>query len=411
MSFARVSVFDLGRAGHPGRSPWTRSVGRRAMASRCSGFSLVELLVAVAIGLVLTLAVTIVLMRNERYGRATTSINDIDQSATYAMFLLDQSLRSAGSGFASRAAETVGCRLNVTRGGVAALPRSAAWPAPFAAFTQSPRAAPVLIAKDQPAAGSDVIAVMSGSAGEGEAPAEVLALGPPLGLRNTLGLRANDLLLLADGQNDCLVLQAGTPNASAGTVPLVGDGSFHTILGTHRSLVDFGTPTTATVLVNLGNAGAAGAVAPNPPRFTLYGVGANRTLFSMDMLGLEAVGPQAIAEGVVSLRAVYGIDTNGDGSLDNWVDPGTSPWTAADLLAGTATSRTQLAQIVALRVGMVLRTSRVEREVVAPASVTMFADLAGLEQTHTIATAEQNYRHRVYEQTVPLRNVLLSRQP
>lgn len=409
MSRGRVSVFALGRPGPAGRTH--RPVGCSAKSARCSGFSLVELLVAVTIGLVLTLAVTLVLMRNERYGRATTSVNDIDQSATYSMYLLDQSLRSAGSGFANRAAETVGCRLNVTRSGVAALPRTAAWPAPFAGFTQSPRVAPVLVVKDQPAAGSDLIAVMSGSAGEGETPAEVLALGPPLGLRNTLGLQDNDLLLLADGQNDCLMLQAGTPDAVARTVPLVGDGSFHTTLGTHRSLVDFGTPTTATVLVNLGNAGAAGAVAPNPPRFMLYGVGANRTLFSMDMLGLEAVGPQAIAEGAVSLRAVYGLDTNGDGVLDNWVDPGTSPWTAAELMAGTATSRTQLAQIVALRVGLVFRTSRLEREVVAPASLTMFADLAGMEQTHTIDAAEQNYRHRVYEQTVPLRNVLLARQP
>lgn len=389
-------------------------MSRGRVSDRCSGFSLVELLVAVAIGLVLTLAVTLVLMRNERYGRATTSVNDIDQSATYSMYLLDQSLRSAGSGFANRPAETVGCRLNVTRGGVAALPRTSAWPAPFAGFTQSPRLATVLVAKDASAAGSDVIAIMSGNAGVGEAPLEIIGFDPTtqimeLAAGNAAGIRQHDLVLLTPSRSDfdCLLLQAGA-SINSREVSLSGSGAFHTTVGTHKSLNDDDFDKGDAVLINVGNAGVAGGESPNPPRFTLYGVGANRTLFSMDMLGLPVVGPQAIAEGAVSLRAVYGIDTNGDGALDNWVDPGASPWTAAELLEP---DQERLRQIVAVRVGMVFRTSRLEHEAVSPASVTMFADLPGLEQTHNIATAERNYRHRVYEQTVPLRNVLLERQP
>lgn len=374
------------------------------------GFSLVELLVAVAVGLVLTLAVTGVLLRNEGRSRDTLAVNDINQSGAFVAYVLDSAVRSAGSGFANRWAETYGCRLNANRGGSTLLPRTSAWPAPFAGFPQAVRVAPVIIGKGQSAAGSDVIAVMRGNAGLGEAPLEVLALGPPLGLRNTIGLAANDLLLLADGETDCLLLQAGTP--AADTVELTGTGAYHTTTGANRSLVDFGTPTPSTVAVNLGNAGASGGTPTTAPQFTMFAVGANRTLFARDMLDIDGGEVQPLADGVVEMRALYGIDNDNNGTLDQWVDPGVAPFNTASLLSGSAAAVQNLNSIVAVRIGLVLRTSQREREVVAPATLTLFSDLpVALRQTRTLTTAERNYRHRTTEVTVPLRNVLLSRAP
>ncbi len=382
----------------------------RGQGRPAAGISVVELLVAVAIGLVLTLAVTGVLLRNEGRSRDTLAVNDINQSGAFVAYLLDSAVRSAGSGFANRWAETYGCRLNASRGGDAILPRTAAWPAPFADFSQTVRVAPVLIGKSQSAAGSDVIAVMRGNAGIGEAPLEVLALGPPLGLRNTIGLAANDLLLLADGETDCLLLQSGSNTAD--TVELTGDGDYHTTTGTHRDLDDFGTPTPSTVAVNLGNAGASGGAPTTPPQFTLYAVGDNRTLFARDMLDVDGGAVQPLADGVVELRALYGLDTDNNGTLDQWADPGVAPFDTASLLSGNAAAVQNLNSIIAVRIGLVLRTSQREREVVAPESLTLFADLGeDLQQTRTLATAERNYRHRITEVTVPLRNVLLSRAP
>lgn len=385
---------------------------RRHRRLRVRGFSIVELMVAVALSLILTLAVTTVLMRNEGSSRSTQAVNDINQSGAYSAYLLDNALRSAGSGFANRWTETFGCRINATRAGATILPRAAAWPAPFAGFAQGVRLAPVLIGKSQSAAGSDVIAVMRGNAGIGEAPLEVLGVGLSLGLRNTLGLAANQLLVLAWGGQDCLLLQAGTPDEAAVTVPVTGTGNYHNTTDP-RGFADFDE--SATFAVNLGNAGAAGGTPTSAPQFTLYGVGANRTLFALDMLGITDGGvPQPIVEGVVEMRALYGVDTSltPDGILDAWVDPGVAPFNTASLLDGSADAQDNLSRIVAIRIGLVLRTARAEREVVAPASLVLFADLpAALRQTRALAAAERNFRHRTAEVTVPLRNMLLAATP
>jgi type IV pilus assembly protein PilW len=393
-------------------------VTRRLTAARARGFSLIELLVAVAVGLVLTLAVSGVLVRGEGRNRASLAVGDIDQGGAYAVSILDGVLRSAGSGFASRAPETFGCRLNARRGGNALLPRAAAWPAPFAGFTQNPRVAPVIIGKDQSAAGSDVIAVMRGNGGFGEAAMEVLALGPPLGLRNTIGLRNNDLLLLADGNPECLLLQttglvAPPLNPGVDTVALEGGtGQYHTVTGPNRNLVDFGVPTANTVVVNLGSGEAVGITPRNPPQFMLYGVGANRTLFGLDMLAVDGGEVQPLVEGVVEMRALYGVDTDNDAVLDAWVDPGVAPWDSASLLAGTPAAQQLLMQIVAVRVGLILQTSRAEREEVAPVDIVLFADLnPALQQVRTLTAEQRRYRHRIVEFTVPLRNVLMARAP
>ena len=65
------------------------------------GFSLIELLVAMIIGLIVSLAVYTVLTTFEERKRTSTSVNDISQSNTYALYLLDKKLRSAGSGFSA----------------------------------------------------------------------------------------------------------------------------------------------------------------------------------------------------------------------------------------------------------------------------------------------------------------------
>lgn len=374
------------------------------------GFSLVELLVSMAIGLILTLAVSGVLLRNEGHSRGTMAVNDINQAGAYVASLLDLEVRSAGSGFANGWARTYGCRINASRSGATLLPRPTAWPAPFAGFTQNVRVAPVIIGKGQSAAGSDVIAVMRGSAGAGEAPLVLrgTTLGSPLDMSNTLGMAANDLLLLADGNADCLLVQAGTPTVD--TVPLAGGGSYHTTVGANRVLTDF-LPAD-TMAYNLGNAGPVAGPAPNPPSFTLYAVGDNRTLFALDMLAIDGGAPQPVADGVVEMRALYGVDNDNDGTLDAWVDPGTSPFTTAALLDGSPAAQVNLNRIVAIRIGFVLRTSRAEREDVAPASLVLFADLdAALRQTRTLSADEKVYRHRTVEVTIPLRNVLMARTP
>ena len=121
------------------------------------------------IGLVLTMAITIVMVRSEASKRTTTSVNDINQTAAYVTYVMDRHLRSAGSGFAQRWSEAFGCVLNASKGGVAVLPRGAAIASPFGNAVLNPRLAPVIVQADAAnvAGGEirgDLITVMTGTA-------------------------------------------------------------------------------------------------------------------------------------------------------------------------------------------------------------------------------------------------------
>jgi len=400
---------------------------------RSRGFSLIELMVGVAIGLVLTLAIFQVLVTSEGRKRSLTGVNDVSQSGAYSVYVLDRVLRSAGTGFAQGLDRVGGCRISarlpVATGET--LPRVAAFPAPFTAVPRDQRLAPVVIFPDASDAGSDVIQVMSGSSGYGE----VLSVVQPssigaadLRLANTIGYRGGDLMMIAtevkpnDPPGECLLSQvsaaktpcAGQTGAATATtvcgplLPLAG--AYFTTTGTHTSLAALAT--TETVTFTLGNPDTG-----NLPEFTLLGVGANSTLFRHDLLlanGVNAAEP--VAEGVRTLRAVYGIDINGDHILDAWQSPTVgSGWDGATLMNGSALSKARLSQIVAVRVGLVMRSSLIEKEIeagvpVAPASLTLFGDLPAANQVTVNLNAageNRNQRHRVIELTVPLRNILM----
>ena len=397
------------------RHPWARPLGL--------GFSLVELLVSMAIGLVLTLAVTRVLLGSQEAKLTTTSVNDTNQNSNYLAFLLDRTIRSAGSGYAQRG-ESFGCVLTAARSGTTILPRSTNFPAPFASISRTQRLAPVMVFRGASVAGSDVIAVMTGTAGFGEsASALVKAAGVSgqIQVPNTLGYRANDMVLLTDGLSPCMVQQVDSgftevaeQNLALGgiyanaTIGTVNQTTFQDT-GSSFALALGSAPTTTT------------AASANPPEFKLFGVGANNTLFSYDMLRNDGGNTSVpVADGVVEMRAIFHVDSDGDGDADSWQNPGDATatgYTTAELLpvisgaaAPTAAAATNLRRIVALRVGLILRTSLPEKDNVAPASYTLFAGLPG-ETTRNLTTAQRKYRHRVLEVTIPVRNVLIAPAP
>jgi type IV pilus assembly protein PilW len=382
------------------------------------GLSLVELMVALAIGLVLTLAIFAVLNRGEGLKRTTTTLNDVNQTSAYAAYLLDRQLRNAGSGLAQGWATTFGCRLAAARDGVAMLPRTTDFPAPFAAVPRALRVAPVIVHANGANAGADVrgdlLVVMSGQSGLAEAPQRINVGGvtaTTVQLPTALGLRANDLLMLSDDGTNCMLQQvvAGhTPTADT----LVTLGGRYAVAATGGvQLTGFaGGPD--NFAVGLGNA------VDNFPQFLMFGVGPNNTLFSYD--ALRQTDPPAgdiatsAADGVVELRALYGVDTTPtpDGVLDAWVAPTAAPWRAADLMAGDAAARENLRRIVAVRVGLILRSQLPERDDVSPLQLTLFDDLGpALTYTRDLAAlpGARQFRYRTVESTVPLRNVLMLR--
>lgn len=375
----------------------SRTGPRRASA----GFTLIELLVAVTIGMALVLAITLMLVRFESSRRSTTQLNDASIGGAYVSYALDRVVRSAGSGYTQSWRNAFGCQLLVSRGGTTTLPRSSAFPAPFAAVPQSVRLAPVIVHAGIGTGGSDVLAVQTGASGLGESPLRLLpASATTTGLRvaATIGQRAGDVMMVFQGSGTCMLQQL----ASVSGQQMNFGGTYATSAINGVRLEDMGLTTSAWV-TPLGNVNA------NRPMFQLLGVGPDATLVAHDMLQLDGTDTVvAIADGVADLRARYGVDSDGDGRIDTWVDPSTAPWDAASLLSGTAAAQTNMGSILAVRLGVIIRTSTPERDPVAPGSIVLFGDLGStLTATRTLSTAERQMRWRSIEFTVPLRNVIL----
>jgi len=370
------------------------------------GFSLVELMVAMVIGLVLTLTITTMVARQESVRRGVTSGNDLTSNTAYLSYLLDRELRSAGAGFSQAVTGNYGCTLHASRNAAQLLPATAAFPAPFAAIPQDYMLAPVMVFAGAGAGGSDVIAVSTGHSGLSETALPVspgTAVAGKVELSNTLGMRGGDLVLVArDGDPRCMLQQvrAGFAGGTDGLLPFSGSMAADVVAG--LALADF---TGDFVKVSpLGNATG------NQPRLQLLGIGANNTLFAYDLLQLTA-GTQALAEGIVDMRVLYGVDSAPrDGTVDTWMAPTSAGYTAAALRDGSATARDNMQSILSVRIGLVLRSDLVDKADVTKATLTLFDTLpAALQHTYTVPAGTATQRYRTVEFTVPLRNVRFSR--
>jgi type IV pilus assembly protein PilW len=384
------------------------------------GMTLVELMVAMTIGLGITLAISSVLIASENHKRITTSTNDAQQTGTYGYYALDKALRGAGSSIAGSAYPTdvgvLGCHLNV--GNVnATFPHLAPFPAPFGNFLLGApgglNVAPVLIGKAQSQDGkSDVIMIMSGSGSAGGVSRQITGGGnaTTATLDNIVGFANNDLVLVSQsGVPDCLLEEVLTVTPPTPTLTL--GGNYYVATATSTSMATLAA-NTASYVTPLGNADA------NNVQFMLFGVDNNRTLFSYDLLQnpVGGAGAQAIADGIVQMNAIYGVDTTGNGTQDEWDGPAGN-WDINTVMG----SPLKMKQIVSVRVALVVRGEYYDTKrdpltgnpvAVSPATLTYFNGLvdhsgASLKGTIALNPTEQQFRYRVFEFTVPLRNMLL----
>lgn len=369
-----------------------------------SGVTLVELMVALVIGLLVSLAIYNVMSLQEGRKRTTNSINDIDQSGAYGLYTLDKSIRSAGSGFSNASSTSYGCKLNASLSGTQVLP-AGTLPAPFAAVLAaiggSFRLAPVLIVNGVGQNSSDALITMNGTAGLGETSTSFTAIpaGSNLSVTNVASFTSNDRLALVDiaGITPCLIEQVAStfvPAAGVSTLPL--SGSYYTASGADKNLAAYSALTT---VVNLGEA----------PNFNIFIAGANNSLYSYDLLAPNATAnANPILDGVYAMHAIYGVKLTPTSKL-TWVDPASNAsYSASTLMNGTSAATTALLTIKAVRLSLIMRTSLPEKDTagvaVSPSTITIFS---GTAAANAVALNPTNVRYRLVETTIPIRNALL----
>ena len=372
------------------------------------GFTIIEMMVAVAIGMILIVVITNLISRHEATRRSLTSGNESTLSASFVSYALDREIRSAGSGFSHDRGVAYGCLLRAKRNNVQLLPSPAALPAPFAGLPLNLVLAPAMAHPGIGAGGSDVLVINSGTSGMAEIGMKMRPLSASttqMRFENTIGLRGNDVILMFDAGNGCLIEEVKAP-FSGGVDPITGlvidtvdlAGTYYSADVAGRNLVDF----KGARVSNIGNS------VNNPPRFLAFGLDTNSRLMSYDLLQTDGnTAPQLLADGVLDMRIRYGVDTtvpDADGALDTWLAPTNAAYTPGALAAGGFRS---IGRVMAVRVGLIVRGDLTERDNISPETITLFSTLpAALQVTRTLSADERRQRVRVVEFTIPIRNAM-----
>lgn len=369
------------------------------MPKSSQGFSLIELMVGIVVSLICTIAVMSAFAVFEGQKRTTSSGDDAQQNGSFSLYALERQIRTAGSGLVQGKSYGLwGCPIQARIAGATQLP-AGVLPAPFNLWTTT-LAMPVLIADGgTDAAGHalpDVIGVVSGNPAGRVFKATVSSTpdSSHVVVTNAFGIFANDYLLGTLASGNCALGLATADPTVANNITLTSTYSLTTGM---------------TGASNIYDLGAA-------PVISLFGVNpTSRTLDSYDLLQRpingSAPGAISIADGIVQIKALYGIHLTGTdpASIDSWVKP-TGTWSMATLTATSLAANNAVNQIKAVRVVVVARSDLPERSTdhAGAASMTLFPDLAASGLSYTITTDPQ-YRYKIYDTTIPIRNSMISK--
>jgi type IV pilus assembly protein PilW len=160
--------------------------------------------------------------------------------------------------------------------------------------------------------------------------------------------------------------------------------------------------TSTAQVVNLGQADRV-------QRVRYYVDPTNHVLYSRNLFD-PAAAPVPLASGVVNMKLQYGVDSNDDGFLDDWVSASEAGWDAATLMSApkTTTPIAQLSRIKAVRIAVVTRSEQFDRDAGAFAH-TLFNGAKAPCDGKIDISAPKNWRYRVYENIIPMRNVIWTR--
>ncbi|GAC1524735.1 MAG: hypothetical protein NVS2B4_00020 [Ramlibacter sp.] len=370
------------------------------------GFTLVELMVGVVIGLFASLAVTQVLINAEGQKRTTTSASDAQVSGALALDTLARAIQPAGYGFGVNP-NALGCQLS---GGhtsgltfqTVASPTSAAVEAATFPSTQALPAVLVPVVILQGANGApDAIRVLASGKRSLSLPIRVVAPGyvagnasfPVVTTLSVDGPQPNGasptvpgelLVAVKDGTPPCEVFQVTDPPTS-GAIPRA-NGTWNAVNSPAQTYSD------GDYLLNLG--------VPVDRTFSIVNNSLRQNVLQIAANGVPTYsGAMELFSGIVSMKAQYGKDTNADGAVDAWDNI-------------TPTTNALWRQVIAIRVVAVARSGNYEKGPVTfncPSWVGSPVKIPGSSTCSPGTTIDEpwmHYRYKSFDTLVPLRNLL-----
>ncbi len=276
------------------------------------------------------------------------------------------------------------------------------------------------------APGSDVITLRSASRFIGSVPTLVsgaVNLGAPLatlGVKRTFGFSVNDLALITDGTN-CSVFKVTALDAAGATLTHGAETAFNPAVGAWSGMANGGAFGNTAQIYNLGTSAIA---AVSAKEYSVSGPnGSSLQLREVKSGSAASALPLVLADGIVALRAQYGVASNNASPVvAGWEGTDSADWSSTWAPGVLSGANEQL--IRAVRILVVARAPNRESTEVTPACTTSgYTDgpcpSGGTTQSDTTLPAInlanlawaaggewKHYRYKVYTTVVPLRNVL-----
>jgi len=353
---------------------------------RSRGMSLVELLVAAAIGIIASLAIFQVFAVFEGQKRTTTSGGEAQTSGTLALFTLERELRQAGYGINNL--DFLGCKI---QGRDAASATNFTLELIPVKITQGALGAP------------DTITMMYGSGELLPNPASITQNMPSASsdfkVSNRYGFQEGDIVIAAEAGKDCTLSQVSNlPGAPNPTDQVIHNPGTYTDPNTgaqkdiryNPSAFPPGSGISYTTNAKLFNIGSL-------PANNIYSVQNGQLTLQQALFGAVPPGTNPLYDNIVQLQAQYGKDTDSNGVVDVFDE--ITPATTADW-----------AQVLAVRVAVVARSGLYEKEEVSLATIRLWEDSATAPTTTgpvwTLTADDRHYRYKVFQTVVPLRNMI-----
>ena len=371
------------------------------MKNKQKGFSLIELMIGMVIGLIAALVITNVLTQYEKQKRGATGSSDAQTNGAIALYNIQRDIESAGWGlptfeeslspFLCPLSNVAANNTEINHDGVAGTPNIGL--------------SPVMITDGTGTNGSDVISIRYGNTMKSGGTVKVTNPGTNL-------LRVDNNIGCTVGDAAIVMRQASPQFCQMTTVTAV---SAPNILPFTVTL----DATTAPAAVQINDTVACLGVW-NEYQYAIGGAGTMLNQLTRTGALSAAVPPAAavpnaaavaIVPDIVSMQAQYGVTAGlNNNVVTGYVDAAGGVW-------GPTVTRNNRNRIKSIRVAVVARSGLRERVAVSQACTGGAANLARVciwnNSTDVDLTALAdwaNYRYRVYETIIPLRNVMWSRK-
>lgn len=398
------------------------------MVSRAQrGFSLIEMMVGLAISLAALMAVSQIMLAFTQQRATVTQTMATQSNGTMALYLIERDLSQAGYAMmylqdCDRIHWTWnGTTFNVDPYSTVARPGTsnvALTTLPVRIYDGATGSDALDVQYGKPVSGAPVALISTGQAG---------TYGVPYNLSTVVGFADQDMIVadeptpIGSVTNTCTLGQVSRDSSQpVGTSPI--DTATVSVAHGTASLFNVASRPTGTTGWNLAVANSylynLGSLTSR--RYTVAVTGgswAAATGFrtALRVAEFPAYTASDLVDDIIFLKAQYGLDTNADGAVDQWVN-GT-----------TAIDNSAVRTVLAVRIGIVARSPLLEKSAVdASATVSVIPAAAGAACTMSdpatgqcgtctasmevkCTVPDRRYRYKVYSTTIPLRNVIWGR--